>query len=55
MVTWTEQEEGAYWECDNCMLGWFFTSGTPADNDTHYCPKCGYEITEFIFEGREEE
>ena len=41
---------GDFWECENCKLGWFFTDGTPEDNEFVFCPKCGCEVAEFVHE-----
>lgn len=55
MTRWIAQEDGAFWECSNCKLGWFFDSGTPEENELNYCPKCGCKVTEFVREEREGE
>lgn len=41
---------GDFWECENCKLGWFFTDGTPEDNEFVFCPKCGCKVAEFVHE-----
>lgn len=41
--TWTEQEEGAYWEtaCENAFM---LSAGTPSENGIEFCPFCGRPI-----------
>lgn len=33
------------YECSNCKEAWQLTSGTLEDNNIHYCPTCGYKIS----------
>lgn len=47
-TTWIE-DDWQYWECKKCNGSWVFNEyGPPAENDYHYCPKCGRKITEFV-------
>ena len=32
------------WECDKCGAAWNLESGTPFDNNMHYCSDCGRPI-----------
>ena len=41
---WEEDDSGT-WSCSKCGASWEFNNGGPDDNDMHYCPKCGREIT----------
>lgn len=40
---WEEDDSGT-WSCSKCGASWEFNNGGPADNDMHYCPKCGRGI-----------
>ena len=44
---WTEIEDydgGFYYQCSVCGEEWYFTEGTPADNNANYCPRCGAKM-----------
>ncbi len=34
------------WECSACGELWCLDTGTPRENNMHYCPYCGRRITE---------
>ena len=40
--------ENNIYECSNCKEAWQLTSGTLEDNNIHYCPICGYKISNDI-------
>lgn len=33
-----------YYECSNCGEPWFFSAGTPKDNNMNFCPNCGADM-----------
>lgn len=43
MYTLEDDDEGV-WKCSQCDVKWLLISGTPADNEMCYCPKCGRKM-----------
>lgn len=43
----TDEDNNIY-ECSNCKEEWQLTEGNLEDNHIHYCPVCGYKISNDI-------
>ena len=38
-------DDNNIYKCSNCKEEWQITEGTLEDNNIHYCPICGYKIS----------
>lgn len=43
--TCTDDEENL-WESSECGAAWTLNSGTPHDNNMHFCPTCGKKLVD---------